>query len=172
MSIFHKYNALSIAPFFINKGVTPLQLHKLLYYTQVWYFVKHRHTLFNNEIQAWIYGPVIKDVWNYFRYMRRSDIIPKRILNSIYSAHLPSHVQNHLNEVWNAYGHLSGADLVDLTHNELPWINSRLGCLTNEPSDNVIEINSDTTSDFKLTYFGTIPRANSLNSFGHYQSYH
>lgn len=43
-------NVLNIASFFVKKGVSPLQLQKLLYYAQVWFFVKHGNRLFFSDI--------------------------------------------------------------------------------------------------------------------------
>ncbi|QZE13887.1 DUF4065 domain-containing protein [Halosquirtibacter laminarini] len=148
------YTALDIASFFIKKGVTPLKLQKLLYYTQVWYFVKTKKYLMQESFQAWIYGPVVYDVWNSFRFIRRSDNIPQHKAKEV---DLTS-IQDHLTEVWNTYGHLKGSTLVDLTHNELPWKVSRKGLLTNQPSNNFIIIDKSTLKDFYLTQDGRVPK--------------
>ena len=70
------YRALDVSSFFIKKGVSPLKLQKLLYYSQLWFFVKNDKRLFDDRIQAWIYGPVVYDVWANFKFMKRSSIIP------------------------------------------------------------------------------------------------
>lgn len=147
------YSAIDIASFFIKKGVTPLKLQKLLYYTQVWYFVKKKQYLIQDSFQAWIYGPVVYNVWDNFRFIRRSDNIPQKKAKDIDL----SNIQDHLSEIWNAYGHLKGSTLVDLTHNELPWKLSRKGLLTNQPSNNQIVIDKSTVKDFYLTKDGKIP---------------
>ncbi|WP_010662380.1 Panacea domain-containing protein [Marinilabilia salmonicolor] len=152
-----KYRAIDIASFFIKKGVTPLKLQKLLYYSQVWYFVKYRNPLFGDDLQAWIYGPVVYDVWNNLRFIKRSAIIPN---NKAVDVDFTKDVCTHLNDVWDSYGSLSGSQLVDLTHNELPWKQSRYGALDNQPSTNPIYINCFTTKDFKLTSQQRIPRIN------------
>ncbi|MCO7721944.1 DUF4065 domain-containing protein [Myroides odoratimimus] len=161
------YTALDISNFFISKGgVSPLKLQKLLYYSQVWYFVKKKNSLFSDNIGAWVYGPAIYNVWSNFRFMKRSSDIPKFRAKEI---NFPNNTLSHLEDVWNAYGHLTGAQLVDLTHSEKPWTISRQGYLDDQPSDKFITIDDYTTSDYQLTQNNTIPKAimplNALGSF-------
>jgi len=166
----NNYAAKDVAPFFIKKGVSPLKLQKLLYYSQVWTFVKSGNNLFTDDIKGWIYGPVVPDIWYRFRFMRRSDTIPQN--NHFYNldSDLDPITYNFLNDVWNSYGHLSGADLVDLTHKELPWNLSRLGLLSNQPSNNSVLIDYKTTVNYKLTISGEIPLADNPKSIGQFQS--
>lgn len=162
------YRALDISSFFIKKGVSPLKLQKLLYYSQLWFFVKNDKTLFDDRIQAWIYGPVVYDVWANFKFMKRSSIIPNRRAVNL---DLNDLTVNHLNDVWKSYGHLSGSDLVDLTHNDLPWKTSRKGLLSNQPSDKEVIINKDTTVDFALDSHNKIPIVKTQNTLGHYSNF-
>jgi uncharacterized phage-associated protein len=149
------HNALNISSFFIAKGVSPLKLQKLLYYSQLWYFERRGERLFNDEIRAWIYGPVVSDVWHHFKWMKRSSQIPTG--RAPIPVLLTSTQQYHLDQVWEAYGHLSGSELVDLTHNETPWKVSRKGLLTDQPSQRAVIIDKNTTKDFHLVN-GVIPR--------------
>ena len=160
--------ALSVSYFFIKKGVSPLKLQKLLYYSQVWFFVKNDTYLFNDKIKAWIYGPVVYDVWANFKYMKRNSIIPN---NRSIDYNFNNTITNHLEGIWKSYGHLSGSDLVDLTHQELPWKNSRKGLLIDQPSDNEVIINKDTTDNFSLDAYGNIPFVNTQNTPGHFSNF-
>lgn len=162
------YRALDISSFFIKKGVSPLKLQKLLYYSQLWFFIKNDKMLFNDRIQAWIYGPVVYDVWAKFKFMKRSSIIPD---HRAVSLDIDDLTLNHLNDVWKSYGHLNGSDLVDLTHNDLPWKNSRKGLLSNQPSDNDVLINKHTTVNFSLDSHNRIPVVTSQNTLGHYSNF-
>ena len=158
--------AIDIASYFINKDVSPLKLQKLLYYSQLWFYVKNGEFLFEEKIRAWIYGPVVYEVWDKFRYMKRSDLIPKNRANNTGT----NAITPHLDEVWDAYGHLSGSQLVDLSHAELPWKNSRKGLLINQPSDNEVMINVYTIIDFSLDKFNKVPIIESVKSLGHYSN--
>mgnify|MGYP000232478379 CR=1 FL=1 len=157
--------AIDISNFFIEKGVSHLKLHKLLYYTQLWYFVKNKKLLFNDSIKAWLYGPVVETVWQKFRYTKKNDLIPKsKIIETDFT-----NLKQHLNEVWNAYGHLSGADLIELSHTEKPWKDARIGVLNSEPSNTILEINITTTQNFTLSS-GKIPYQTDINAMGKFES--
>lgn len=159
-----------IAPFFLMKGVSPLKLQKLLYYSQVWFIKKFDAKLFSDPIKAWVFGPVVAPIWSKFKIVRRNDIISPVGHFYPYPTILPEHVSIHLNDVWAAYGHLSGAELVDLTHAELPWKSSRVGLLDNQPSDNEIILDNTTLSEYVLDRFHRIPYIKSNNSLGFFSS--
>ena len=147
--------ATDISSFFITKGVTPLKLQKLLFYSQVWYFIKHGKLLFNDEIQAWVLGPVVPNVWDKFRFIRRGDVINRRYIQKEIA---DSQVVNHLNEVWRVYGGYTGLELVDLTHDEKLWIDARGGIPDGQSSRATIVINDETTAYLRLDEQGNIPQ--------------
>ena len=148
------YSAIDISSFFILKGTSPLKLQKLLFYTQIWFFVKTNKYLFRDKVSAWIYGPVIYDVWNKFRFIKRTAIIPeKKVQEKINFTH---DVEKHLEEIWNIYGNFTASELVELTHEEIAWKESRLGLLKNEPSQKEVFINKNTTKNLHL-HNNTIP---------------
>ena len=71
-------SARDVAKYFIGKassskyassgsGITNLQLQKLLFYAQAEYFNKHQRRLFEEEIQAWRHGPVVKEVYDWLK---------------------------------------------------------------------------------------------------------
>lgn len=149
--------ALDVASFFIHKGgVSPLKLQKLLYYAQVWSFVKFKRKLFKDDILAWVYGPVVYNIWDEFKYVKKGSSIPITRLKEYDFTYKD---KMFLEEVWNAYGHLSSAQLVDLTHSEKPWRISRIGYLDNEPGNTIISIDAFTTSEYILDANNKIPKA-------------
>lgn len=148
------YNALDISKFFIKKQVSPLKLQKLLFYSQVWYFVKNKNLLFRDNIESWVLGPVVYNVWSNFRYIRRGDIINPDRHNSI---EFPSDIKDHLEEIWSIYGSFTGLELVDLTHKEKLWLDARGNTPNDRSSNNTIIIDSVTTSYISLDHNGKIP---------------
>ena len=66
------YDALTIAMYIINRcfeegaPVTNLRLQKLLYFVQLESYKVYGKRLFNNDIAAWQFGPVVPDV--YYKY--------------------------------------------------------------------------------------------------------
>jgi len=166
MNFSKNYNAIDIASFFIRKGVSPLKLQKLLYYSQVWFFVTERRMLFQDTIRAWKFGPVVHQVWSEFKYMKRSSVIPQDRAKNVNL----KNVQGFLEEVWDAYGHLSSSNLVDLTHKEKPWQIARKGTKDGDPSKSLVVINVLTTSSYKLDGCGRIPRIKRFQELGRYSS--
>lgn len=66
-----KLTPLLIAQFFISKGgnIDHLKLQKLVYYAQAWFvsIYPDKEPLFDEPIEAWSHGPVVRSVYNRFR---------------------------------------------------------------------------------------------------------
>lgn len=66
------YDAIDIAKYIINlctsRGtpISDLQLQKILYYIQINFFRNYGKAAFENQIEAWQYGPVVPDVYELF----------------------------------------------------------------------------------------------------------
>lgn len=171
MNIHSTYTIDRIVPYFLKKTTTPLKLQKLLYYAQVWYFVKYKKLLFSDEIKAWVLGPVVPSVWQRFKFVKRNNSIP--VNNHFYNLDqysVDDHLADFLNNIWDSYGHLSGPDLVDLTHKETPWIVARQGLNHNDRSDHSVVINAKTTKGHQLDSFGRIPYVKGKNGLGFFFS--
>lgn len=56
--------------------VTNLKLQKLLYFVQGVHLFMHKKVAFPDEIIAWQYGPVVKDVYYEYSIYGANDIIP------------------------------------------------------------------------------------------------
>lgn len=62
------YDATIIAKWIINKiHPEPLKLQKLLYLAQGYSFAFYDRPLFYNEIEGWVHGPVVPDVYNIYK---------------------------------------------------------------------------------------------------------
>lgn len=69
------YKVIDVAKYLVsyctNKDmpISNLQLQKILYFLQLFYWKKTSNWLFNEEFAAWRYGPVISEVYNiYYGY--------------------------------------------------------------------------------------------------------
>lgn len=100
--------------------VTNLKLQKLLYYAQAWYLVNFRRRLFEDAIEAWEFGPVIRDVYQAFK-RHQSAPIPYRTTGREESA-LQSRQVDFLGEFYKVFSNLSATALVSMSHAEKPWI--------------------------------------------------
>ena len=59
-------------------GITPLKLQKLLYYIQSWHIAKfNKDTLYNDLPEAWVNGPVYREIYNSFKasFFRNQNIL-------------------------------------------------------------------------------------------------
>ncbi|MFP3390577.1 Panacea domain-containing protein [Brevibacillus sp. SIMBA_040] len=132
------------APGTLN-AVTHLKLQKLAYYAQAWHYTILRKPLFNEEIEAWVHGPVCPVLYNEFRDYGY-EVIPvprKRVMADLHSImkHHPE-VEALLEFVWDLYGKHTGKELEDLTHREDPWKRARKNISESEPSNNIITLDS------------------------------
>ena len=109
--------------------ISNLKLQKLLYYAQAWHLVLLDDALFDDEIEAWVHGPVVPCVFRKFRDARWS-ILPK--------TESPVIERAHLEEVWRVYGKFEAWRLERLSHSESPWRDARDGLPLDVPSHNII----------------------------------
>lgn len=118
------------------KECTTMKLHKLLYYCQAWTLVWDERPLFNEKIEAWANGPVIRELFNFHKGMftiKDSDIT----IGS--ESILSEHQRNNIDEVLDFYGDKTSQWLIDQTHLETPWIEARKGLDQTERGNQVIE---------------------------------
>jgi uncharacterized phage-associated protein len=103
----------------LNKArITPLKLQKLLYYAQAFSLVATKEVLFDEDIVAWDYGPVIKRIYYHFRHFG-SNVIDLEDCDLMY--HLDKGQKTIVEGVYNIFKHKTGSDLVQSTHSEEPW---------------------------------------------------
>lgn len=123
-------SALDVAKYLIGLAqrdgnpITNLRLQKLLYYAWGNYWHQNREELFADNIEAWPFGPVVRDV--YIEYYNELD--PKCVLNIEYRAFdeienkLCENIKNFLERFYEVYKKEDTWDLVDATHRERPWV--------------------------------------------------
>lgn len=92
-------------------GSGDVKIHKLLYLCQGWHLGWTGRPLFREEIEAWANGPVVADFWRDEKYGRPT-ALPRD---------LDPFDRGTIAWVVNRYGHLSGKDLIRLTHGQDPW---------------------------------------------------
>lgn len=107
-----------------GKALTPLQLMKLAYIAHGFHLQQTKEPLFNEDVEAWQYGPVIPSIYHAAKIFGREPIsatsLPAPLLAS-QRAPKPFAVQL-IEGVVEAYGHLSGPALSNLTHRPgSPW---------------------------------------------------
>lgn len=105
-----------------NLEITNLRLNKLLYFIQA-HFLSAGAPIFEDDFEAWSYGPVIPDIYWKYRLFGSGNI--NLLSNNNYD--IGSIEQEHLLEIDSVIDELkniSTYDLVDITHSQTPWIDS------------------------------------------------
>lgn len=129
----------------IVEGITPLKLQKILYLAQATHLGLGKGPLFDDEIVAWRYGPVIETIYHQFK----SQSAPiKEPISEGYKS-IDEETEAFLEEVWKMFGKYTAFGLVELTHSHLPWKQTPQGKIIPKKfiaeyySDQFIEINNE-----------------------------
>lgn len=112
-----------------GEHINLLKLQKLMYYVQAWHLAFEGSPLFNGRFQAWIHGPVSRDLYDRFRETKSlySEVTPKDVRDEFNPALLSEQDRLHIDSVLEEYAGLSGTQLEEMTHREAPWIEARKG---------------------------------------------
>ena len=132
--------------------ITPLALQKLLYYTQSFYKVFYDEFLFEEDCEAWIHGPVYRDI--YYKYKKYGyDPIENNNID-FKEIELNKPEKEILDSVINNFGRYSGKVLEEMTHKEKPWLITRKGLKDDETCSRIIkkELIDDYFSQIKEKY--------------------
>ena len=103
--------------------MTNLRLQKLVYYAQAWHLAITSRALFQEEIGAWVHGPVTPSL--YFKYREAGGSALDA--PEAWSINLSKESIGVLSEVWGTYSQYSAKRLEQITHSEDPWIDARAG---------------------------------------------
>ncbi len=125
--------------FLAQDSMTHKKLQKLCYYAQAWYVALYNDgPLFEDEIQAWVHGPVVASLYPDYAVFKWEDI-PQTAFDD---RKFTENEKNVLEAVYNTYGGFNGDQLESLTHSEMPWKNARGNLNPWETSKNIISIDT------------------------------
>lgn len=105
----------------VPEYITNLKLQKLLYFVQAICLMVFGKKAFSEKILAWSYGPVVNEV--YQKYKQKHD---GEIKSEINAKKLSSGLNQIILEVVNSYGSMEAGRLIDFTHEEDPWLKTKL----------------------------------------------
>lgn len=100
-----------------------MKLQKMLYYQQGFHLAHFGTPLFDEEIEAWMYGPVVPCVYDKFERFGRNGIMPDE--ENEFQLH--GEELELFNQVFEVYGKYSAYGLMRLTHDEDPWKSTPTG---------------------------------------------
>ena len=128
--------------------IDPMKLQKLLYYSQAWWLGGMDSDLFSDDIEAWPWGPVVRDIYVQFTEFGREPIIGKRAVGLVGSGgdfssyvlrepdDVPENIRIYLDSVWSTHKEFTGVQLSNATHAQSePWaiVKRRYGSLEDKP---------------------------------------
>ncbi len=137
------YKALDIANKIISKTdlehgdtISNLKLQKMMYYQQGFHLAYFGTPLFDEDIVAWQYGPVVPSVYKEYKSFESNSISTSKEGIS-----LSDDEEELFNNVYEEYNQFSAVALMKMTHEESPW--------------KTTEINSVISRDKMMSFFKT-----------------
>ncbi|MDD6003258.1 MAG: DUF4065 domain-containing protein [Bacteroidales bacterium] len=104
--------------------MTNMKLQKMLYYQQGFHLAYFDSPLFEDDMEAWMYGPVVPSIYEKYKSYGRNGIEPDKTIDFSFDN------ANELalfNEVCNVYCAYSASGLMNMTHDEMPWKSTPTG---------------------------------------------
>jgi len=135
-------DVLDVATYILEQRgpMTAMKLQKLVYYSQAWHLVWDEEPLFDEPIEAWANGPVVRSLYRQHRG-RFTLTGPDEITGGDSSRLTPSERET-IDAVLHSYGDKSAHWLSELTHSEQPWREAREGLSQRERGDREISQDS------------------------------
>jgi uncharacterized phage-associated protein len=106
----------------IEAAMTNMKVQKLLYYSQSLHLALYDEPLFNEEIQAWRYGPVCPSAYRFYSKFEAEQL---PIPNQASLDPLLLEKKELLEEIWEFFGNYHAYGLSAMTHEEFPWKKAR-----------------------------------------------
>jgi uncharacterized phage-associated protein len=105
----------------IDKGdiISNLKLQKMMYYLQGFNLAFFDEKLFEDDIEAWQYGPVVPSIYYNFKDFGKGAIFLSEEVEEVQLG--SSEQEDMFHQVMEEYGKFSAIRLMEMTHNEIPW---------------------------------------------------
>lgn len=119
------YDVMEVCEYIISsenahgRSVNNLRLPKLLYFIQAQFLVVKGEVCFNNPIVAWDFGPVVEEAYMKYRVYGASIIPPNKTYASI-----DREDRRLIDSVLEQCALYSNVELVNIVHNQDPWIDA------------------------------------------------
>lgn len=113
-----------VAAYILSKqgAMSAMKLQKLCYYSQAWNLVWEEEPLFQERIEAWANGPVVREL---YAEHRGHFGVTKDLLTRGDAMMLTERERQNVDIVLEFYGDRPAHELSELTHREAPWKEAR-----------------------------------------------
>lgn len=99
--------------------ISNMKLQKLVYYAQGFHLALYDKPLFEEPILAWEHGPVVESLYHDLKKYGANHIpVPENCDDTLFN----EEQKDLLKEVYQVYGQFSAWKLRNMTHSELPWL--------------------------------------------------
>jgi uncharacterized phage-associated protein len=122
-----KLTAQNVADYFLCRAneagepITNLKLQKLLYYAQGYFLaINCGESLFEDEIEAWVHGPVVPNVYRIYKHFRWQPINTE-----IAAPDISQTITDFLDLIIETFLPMDAYKLELMTHAETPWLEAR-----------------------------------------------
>lgn len=152
------YNVLDVCRFVINYsndrdyGISNLKLQKVLYFIQAYFLITTPEQCFRERIEAWDFGPVVPEAYREYKQFGSSNIPSvSYYVEMNFEDFWNSKVKKYSNEVISdgdkkrieavvdRFSDYSATDLVQITHNQTPWMDAYVPHRNNEITPQAIK---------------------------------
>ena len=120
-----QHTALAVADRIIRLSIeqeiptTPMQVQKLTYFCHAWMLGLGNGALFQDAVESWQYGPVIRSLYHALKRYGR-DRVTQPILET--PADFSEREDQIIRVIWRQYGQMTGVQLSRMTHAAgSPW---------------------------------------------------
>jgi uncharacterized phage-associated protein len=134
-------NVFDVADYVLTQHgpMSAMKLQKLVFYSQAWSLVWDDAPIFQNRIEAWANGPVIRDLYSAHRGKFQVD--PKTFAEFPKEG-LSTEQEETIKAVLKSYGDKSSQWLSDQTHAEEPWKLARSSLVDGQRGEQEITLES------------------------------
>lgn len=109
-----------------NASLTPMQIIKLVYLCHGWMLGLHGQRLIEEDVEAWRYGPVIRNLYHAVKQFRANPVEPPLAGDPEVINKFNAEEKNIMDQVFDIYGKYTGLQLSQLTHTDgSPWHKTR-----------------------------------------------
>jgi uncharacterized phage-associated protein len=159
-------SAAAVANYFLAKGweeagvppIDQMKLQKLLFYSHAWHLALLGRPLFEEDFEAWPWGPVVRDIYFQTRHLGRGPVTRRitrltlghgqSVLNATFETPTveDGSLKMFLDAVWEAHKRYSGVQLSNATHAPgEPWtiVKEKYGDLEQKPTGAIREVADD-----------------------------
>jgi uncharacterized phage-associated protein len=144
-----------------DEPVTHMRLQKLLYYAQGWCLACRGEPLFEGTIEAWVHGPVVREVYPVFARFAGHEIPTTEARDA---GALAERDRALIEWVWRRYAPFSASELRRRTHAEAPWRDARGSLPPDAPS--ALPMSADSMNRFFRAEYRDLCRSRGVDGDG------